>query len=40
MYEAGINIDSVYITTDGRLILGVDDVEGATQVASGLAVFE
>jgi hypothetical protein len=40
MFEAGINIDSVYITTDGRLILGVDDLAGATQVASGLAVFE
>jgi hypothetical protein len=38
MAHAGINIDSVYVTTRGRVILGVDDLDGAIQVAGGLAV--
>jgi hypothetical protein len=39
MSEAGINIDAVYVTTHGRVVLGVDDVAGATQVAGGVAVM-
>ena len=38
MSEAGINIDSVYVTTRGHVVLGVDDLVGATQVAGGMAV--
>ncbi len=40
MSEAGINIDCVYVTIRGDVVLGVDDVEGATQVASGMAVMK
>lgn len=40
MSEAGINIDSVYVTTKGHVVLGVDDVSGAIQVAGGMAVIE
>jgi hypothetical protein len=39
MFEAGINIESVYVATNGQVILGVDDYHGATQVASGLAAY-
>ncbi len=39
MSQAGINIDSVYLTTRGLVVLGVDDVVGATQVAGGMAVM-
>jgi hypothetical protein len=39
MAEAGINIDSVYLTTTGHVVLGVDDVVGAVEVASGMAVM-
>jgi len=39
MAEAGINIDSVYATIRGDVVLGVDDVEGAIQVAGGMAVM-
>lgn len=39
MAKAGINIDSVYVTTRGHAVLGVDDVVGATQVAGGMAVM-
>lgn len=38
MAKAGINIDSVYVTTRGLLVLGVDDLAGAIQVANGMAV--
>ena len=40
MSEAGINIDCIYVTVRGDVVLGVDDVEGATQVASGMAVMK
>ena len=40
MAQAGINIDSVYVTTRGHVVLGVDDVKGATQVAGGMAVMD
>jgi hypothetical protein len=39
MAEAGINIDSVYVTTRGHVVLGVDDLAGALQVAGGMAVL-
>jgi hypothetical protein len=38
MSKAGINIDSVYVTTRGHIVLGVDDLAGAIQVAAGMAV--
>jgi hypothetical protein len=38
MSKAGINIDSVYVTTLGHVVLGVDDLAGAVQVAGGMAV--
>lgn len=39
MSEAGINIDAVYVTTRGHVVLGVDDLDGAIQVAGGMAVM-
>lgn len=39
MYEAHINIDTAYVTTKGHVILGVDDLPGAIQVAGGMAVM-
>jgi hypothetical protein len=39
MSKAGINIDSVYVTTCGYIVLGVDDLAGATQVAGGMAAM-
>jgi len=39
MSTAGINIDSVYVTTRGSIVLGVDDLAGVTQVAGGMAVM-
>lgn len=39
MSDAGVNIDSVYVTTKGLVVLGVDDYEGAVQVAGGMAVM-
>jgi hypothetical protein len=39
MSRAGINIDSVYVTTKGYVVLGVDDLPGATHVAAGMAVM-
>ena len=39
MSTAGINIDSVYVTTGGLIVLGVDDLDGAIQVAGGMAVM-
>ena len=39
MSQAGINIDSVYVTTRGYVVLGVDDLAGATQVAGGMALM-
>jgi hypothetical protein len=39
MSKAGINIDSIYVTTRGYLVLGVDDLDGAIQVAGGMAVM-
>jgi hypothetical protein len=39
MAQAGINIDSVYVTTHGHVVLGVDDLAGAIQVAAGMAVM-
>jgi hypothetical protein len=39
MSKAGINIDSVYVTTRGHIVLGVDDMAGGTQIAAGIAVM-
>ena len=39
MAKAGINIDSIYVTTHGHLVLGVDDLAGAIHVAGGMAVM-
>ena len=39
MAKAGINIDSVYVTTTGYIVLGVDDLAGAIQIAGGMAVM-
>ena len=39
MSTAGINIDSVYVTTKGYVVLGVDDLAGAIHVAGGMAVI-
>jgi hypothetical protein len=39
MSHAGINIDSVYVTTRGHVVLGVDDLPGAIQVAGGMALM-
>jgi len=39
MSRAGINIDAVYVTTHGHVVLGVDDLRGATEVAKGMAVM-
>ncbi len=38
--EAGINIDSVYVTTTGQVVLAVDDLDGAIQVAESMTVIE
>lgn len=38
MADAGINIDSLYVTTAGHVVFGVDDLDGAIQVAGGMAV--
>jgi len=37
--EADINIDAIYVTTRGHLVLGVDDLTGAIHVAAGMAVM-
>jgi hypothetical protein len=37
--EAGINIDAIYVTTRGHVVLGVDDLTGAVNVAAGMAVM-
>ena len=39
MATAGINIDAVYVTTKGYVVLGVDDLAGAIHVAGGMAVM-
>jgi hypothetical protein len=37
--KAGINIDSAYVTTRGHIVLGVDDMAGAIEIAGGMAVM-
>ena len=39
MADAGINIDSTYVTIDGKVVMGVDDLDGAIQVAAAMAVM-
>ena len=38
MAKAGVNIDTVYVTSRGHVVFGVDDLDGAIQVAGGMAV--
>ena len=38
MADAGINIESMYLMIDGGVVLSVDDLPGAMQVAGGMAV--
>jgi hypothetical protein len=33
--DAGVNVDLVYLTSDGRLVVGPDDPERARSVATG-----
>jgi hypothetical protein len=40
MAKADINIDSVYVTTRGHVVLGVDDLAAAVHVAAGMAVMD
>ena len=40
MADAGINIDSIYVMATGQVVFGVDDLDGAVQVANGMAVRE
>ena len=40
MADAGINIEAFYVMTDGYVIMAVDDLPGAIEVASGMAVQE
>jgi hypothetical protein len=37
--DARINIDSVYVTTRGHVVFGVDDLDGAIHVAASMAVM-
>jgi hypothetical protein len=39
MSKAGININTIYGTTRGHVVFGVDDLAGAIQVAAGMAVM-
>jgi hypothetical protein len=39
MAKAGININAVYVTTRGHVVLSVDDLAGAIHVASGMNVM-
>ena len=39
MSHAGINIESIYVTTRGHMVFAVDDLAGALQVAGGMAVM-
>ena len=39
MTSAGINIDFLYVTTAGHVVLAVDDLKGAIQVAEGMTVM-
>jgi hypothetical protein len=34
--DAGINVDLVYLTADGRLVVGPDDVERARSIGTGV----
>jgi hypothetical protein len=39
MATAGVDIDTVSITTKGYVVFGVDDLPGAIHVAAGMAVM-
>jgi hypothetical protein len=38
MADAGVNIDSLYVTNTAAVIFGVDDLDGGKQVTAGMAV--
>lgn len=38
MADAGVNIDSLYVTNSATLVFGVDDLDGGKQVTAGMAV--
>jgi hypothetical protein len=37
--EAGINIEAAYVTMGGQVVIGVDNLAGAEEVASNLGVL-
>src|SRR5437667_10506857 len=39
MAQANINIDSIYVTTKGYIVLGVDDLDAAIHAAAGMPVM-
>jgi len=39
MATADVNIDAIYVTTRGDVVLGVDDLAGAIQISTGVAVM-
>lgn len=40
MASAGINIEAAYVTMQGFVVLAVDDLAGAKEVAGGMAVMK
>ena len=40
MADAGINIEAVYVMSDGHVVLAVDDLNGAIEVTKGMAVLQ
>lgn len=36
--EAGVNIDAVYVSMEQRIILGVSDLQKATEIAKGMGL--
>lgn len=38
MADAGVNIEAFYVMKEGQVVLAVDDLEGAIEVAKGMAV--
>lgn len=40
MADAGINIEAVYVMSDGHVVLAVNDLTGAIEVTKGMAVLQ
>lgn len=38
MGDANINIESIYVTVGGTVVMAMDDVDGAEQITQGMAV--